>query len=269
MSIAAREQRQEAPNQPCPPDVGSSPSPRLARALADARKSSVPKSRIDAALALAARSGGSKTDATYSDALTGGPTRTYEAEYPGGVGVLVRLAAEDSCEDSERSSVHGSAQAVRGLFQKTGGKGGSCRWLFEDIWTVECRCRTGANPVDLEAVVAAGIEGGAEDVEEMREADMTNLEGSGADDSENVPIIVFTVAGRKEAASVKAAVAGLSEVLYDGGSVWVERETRAKQLVATEEKGWEQLGALCRRLRQRDDFVEVTHNASPPHSPDS
>lgn len=260
---AAREQRQQAPNQPCPPHTQGVPSPRLARALADARKHSVPKSRIDGALTLASRSAGSASDASCSDALGAARTSTYEGEYPGGVGVLVRLAIDAGSGDGDGASLHGAAQAVRGLFQKTGGRAGSCAWLFDDIWTVECRFQSGAGPIDLEDVVTVGIENGATDVEEIHASNVGTSDGSEADRAEE-PAIVFTVAGRKTAAYVKAALVGLSKIADSGGSVLVEREIRPKNVVPIREVEWEELRALIRRLRQRPDFVEVIHNASPP-----
>lgn len=264
---AAREQRQHAPNQPCPPDAGGVPSPRLSRALADARKHSVPKSRIDGALSLAARGAGPKSDATCFDALAAAATSTFEGEYPGGVGVLVRLATEATSNDRVGTSLHGAAQAVRGLFQKTGGRAGSCCWLFDEIWTVECRYPSGASPIDLEEIVTVGIESGATDVDEIGLSDSGASNGSEADGASE-PAIVFSVAGRKEAASVKAALVGSSEIRASGASVWVDREVRPKSVVPVSAEEWEELCALIRRLRQREDFVEVIHNASPPAGSD-
>lgn len=265
---AAREQRQQAPNQPCPPDTGGIPSPRLARALADARKHSVPKSRIDGALALATRGAGPMLDTISNDALAAVPTSTYEGEYPGGVGVLVRLATDASSGDREGMSLHGAAQAVRGLFQKTGGRAGSCLWLFDEIWTVECRWQSSASAVDMEELVSVGIESGAVDVEEIHVSDAGASDGPHGDGAKE-PAIVFTVSGRKEAVSVKTALVGSSQIADSGASVWVERKTRPKDVVPVRAKEWEELCALFRRLRQRQDFIEVIHNASPPEGFDA
>lgn len=236
---AARLQRREAPGQPLPPDAGATPSPSLARALADARKASVPKERVHAALIVAAREAGLDCDEPR-DALGDRATRIYEGELPGGVAVLARARSGDG------GAAHGSAQSVRGLFQTFGGKFGKVAWLFDTEWTIVCTLHYTTEHSSLpseqvEELVARGIDGGIDDFH----VDIDKL------------CVRFIVDGRQRASRLKAAFVQMKGV----ASVWVERTMTAKNDVHVNEEQWECVKAFCDKLEAREDIVEIVHNA--------
>lgn len=224
------------PGVPCPPDRSGSLSPRLARALSDARKMSLPSSRVAAALAVAARSGSS---ASGGDALDAVPSIVYEGELPGGVGVLVRIGLG---EDGGGGA--GTAQEIRGLFQHAGGKSGKALWMFRDVWTMKC-CMRDKNSKEVDEAIEVGIEAGADDFEM-------------ADDAES---LLFVVDGtRQDAAALKSK---LSSATVLGSDISVAREWEVNAApVSVVPEVWESLEALLRRLALRSDVIDVAHNAT-------
>jgi YebC/PmpR family DNA-binding regulatory protein len=127
---------------------GSDPegNPRLRAALLSAKSANMPKDTVEKAVK---RGAGELEGAVYEEI-------TYEGYGPGGVAILV---------ETQTDNKNRTAAEVRHVFNKYNGKLGSAGcvgYLFErkGLITIE------GEKLDLEQVMEAAIEAGAEDVEE-------------------------------------------------------------------------------------------------------
>jgi transcriptional/translational regulatory protein YebC/TACO1 len=219
---------------------------RLARAVDEARKYSLPRARIDAAIAAAAKRAAAAAAVTDdSDALQlTANSYVFEAEFPGGIGMLVRLACVEGCAMN-----HGTSQEMRSLFDRAGGKLGKALWMFNDVWAVQYdgKEKEGAtDAIDLHNVAEIGINAGASDVD----LDCEHRR------------VQFHASDRKCAAAVKQA---LAEVEAHSGCICVSLQTNpaGERKVPTLESG-EKLRALITKLQERSDLIRVVHNATLP-----
>jgi transcriptional/translational regulatory protein YebC/TACO1 len=169
--------------------------------------------------------------------LSGAAGKVYGGEFPGGLGVLVRVR-----DGGDGSSRHGAAQEIRGLFQHAGGRAGKAGWMFEDEWTLECSS-AGLDAGCVDEIVAAAIDAGAVDVQVDAEARGVRL----------------LAGGRREAAALKVCLESFAAV----GAVRVDRRWRARGTVTVDGERWERMEALLERLRGRDDVLDIAHNAAP------
>jgi transcriptional/translational regulatory protein YebC/TACO1 len=239
-----------------PPLIAHEHSFRLKAALEEARRQSLPKSRIEAALAMGVRSSrnGRPDGRGSADALGAHSSRVFEGELDGGIGVLVRVS-----DAVDGAPGRGSAQEVRGLFQKVGGRVGKVGWLFDDEWRVVVA--TGGKGQDQEGMlIDAAIDAGATDVlhscESYAETDDNGVVRSGYGE------LAFLVNGRTGAITVRDAITSC-DYRRDNCSVRSERRWRVRdELKPVDEATQVKLSWLCGKLWQRSDVVDVIHNAS-------
>ncbi len=124
-------------------------NPRLRSALIAARSANMPKDNIERAVK---KGTGELEGVSYEEV-------TYEGYGPAGVAILI-----DTVTDNTNRTVG----EVRHVFTKRGqdlGKPGSVNWMFEEKGHIQIPKDQG----DLDAIFEAGLEAGAEDVEDAGE----------------------------------------------------------------------------------------------------
>ena len=190
-------------------------NPRLRLAVKEARKQSVPKDVIERAIKKA--SGG---DAENYEEIR------YEGYGPGGVAIIVEAMTDNR---------NRTASSVRSIFNKHGGnlgETGSVGFMFDRMGQITYPLGVG----DMETVMEAAIEAGAEDVEDTDEG-----------------YIIWT------AASDLASVSNyLEENLGPSEStrlVWRPNMTTELDL-----EGMQKLARLIEALEDDDDVQSVTAN---------
>jgi transcriptional/translational regulatory protein YebC/TACO1 len=251
ITVAVRQQQQQQQDQKEQHAARRTPirdgefGPRLARAVEEARKHSLPRTRIEAALA------GLVPDrlAHHDDALQlAANCKWFEAEFPGAIFLLVRVAGGEKGHATSR----GTFQAIRGLFERAGGKAGKAAWMFDEEWTILLHHGTGEEGfekrgVNVDRIVEIGVDAGATDF------DVDEAAGS----------VRFCAPDRKRAAAVKQALA--AEPTIDGNALHVSMYLKVKgERMVPHPEAVPKLLTLIDKLRERSDFLSVVHNAELP-----
>lgn len=228
------------------PDAGATVSAELSRAIRNARKHGLPKSRIDNAIAVARREA---SDRQHVATDTLHDAKQFEFVLTRDIGCIARF------RDLRGSSrTNGWAREIRKIIATAGGKAANVRDYFERHWVVKVHfdCNLSVEDVKHAAdrAALAGIDAGAMDVD----VDLASKQAT------------LMVAEREVACKVQAAITKLQpQPQPQPYAVHLQYVCHARRgSLAVSEDIAHKLASLQETFSQRTDFVELVHNAALP-----